>query len=125
MCFPLVHSACEHGDIADAQLHDGLAEGGLGANGTHKAVVAICNAGIVQESEIERNQWAGVAAGGDALVDGFVLGRGVGGGVGGVWNAHFGGIGCGDLSVGVGDVWRRQWISRIVSREDAWVIWMG
>ena len=58
----------------------------------------------MKESEIEGDQWAWVAAGGDALVDGFVLRRGVGGGVWGVWDAHFGGIGCGDLSVGVGDV---------------------
>ena len=104
MRFPLVYSASKHGDVADAQLHDGLAEGGFSADGTHEIVVAICDAGIVQESEIERDQRAWVAASGDALVDGFGFGGGVGRGVGGVRDAHCGGFGCGDMSVGVGDV---------------------
>lgn len=104
MCFPLVHGAGEHGDVADAQFQDGLAKGGLGADGTYETVVAICDAGIVQESEVERDQRAWVAAGGDALVDCVVLGRGVGGAVGGIWDAHVGGVGCGDLPVDVGDL---------------------
>ena len=53
MRFPLVHGAGEYGDVADAELHDGLAEGGFGADGAYEAVVAVCDAGVVQKGEVE------------------------------------------------------------------------
>ena len=92
MGFPLVDSAGQHGDVADAELHDGLAEGGFGADGAHQTAVAICYAWVVEECQVERDQRTWVASSLDALVDGFVLGRWVGRGVGGVWDAHVAGL---------------------------------
>ena len=93
MGFPLVDSPSQHSDVANAELHDGLAEGGFGADGAEQTAVAICYAGVVQESQVERDQGTRVAAGLDARVDGFFLGRWVGWGGGGVWDAHVAGLG--------------------------------
>lgn len=90
---PLVHGVGQHGDVADAQLHDGLAERGLGADRPDEAVVAVCYARVVQEGQVERDQRPRVSAGGDALVDGFILARRVGRGGRGVRDAHGLGLG--------------------------------
>jgi len=90
---PLVDGIGQHCDVADAELHDGLAEGRFGADGAEQTAVAICYAWVVEEGQVERDQRAGVASSFDALVDGFVLGGRVGRGVGGVRDAHVGGVG--------------------------------
>ena len=66
---PFVRGGVEDGDAADGQFGDALWERVFGANGAEKGVPTVGDGGVVQEREVERDEWAGSTACSNAVVD--------------------------------------------------------
>lgn len=69
MSIPFVNGGIEHGDATDREFEQGRVENGAGADGAEKSVPAIGDGRRMQQGEVEGDQGAGMAAGGDAGVD--------------------------------------------------------
>ena len=92
MRVPLEPGAVEEGDAADGDLAQVRGRGGLGADGAEQAVPAAGDGGRVQEREVEGDEAAGPAARLHGFEDVDFVGGGERWRVGGVWDAHRGGL---------------------------------
>lgn len=71
MNIPFVDCVVEDCDARDGEFFETFWHAGFCAYGADEGVPAICYFGIVEESEIERDEGAGFAPLCDAFVDGF------------------------------------------------------
>lgn len=98
MHVPFMDGRVEDRDARDGQFLEGWRERRLGADRSEEGGPSVCYGGVVEECQVEGDEWAGVPASGDAGVDG----RGIFGwrSRGGVGDTHGGmGGGCEGLVV--------------------------